>query len=115
MPKKKNPNPSTLADNIGAATDAMTEVRSRTYPGQAHFAGPLGGPTCRQCQNWDYGSNRNKGIYYAATGMLKGARCLKTQQLMMCQNTARVPHFAPACRFYVDNPDAPPAFKHEPV
>jgi hypothetical protein len=112
VPRKKNPPPATLVDSIGAAPDGMTDLRARTYPGQAHFAeAPYGGATCRECSFWMW--SENKSTYYAETGMIKKSHCDKARQLMGRWDTPRVPHFAPACKHFKEDPGAPPAYKHE--
>lgn len=75
----------------------MRDKRTRTFPGMASWGG--GPQTCRQCAFWK-GGNRY------AIGTLKPAPCQKAAQ-MMGTGLPAVPHWAPACKYYQENP-APP-------
>ena len=72
----------------------------KTYAGQAHFAatGPEG-KTCRLCKYWI-----SEG--YAASGILKSARCMKYRELTG-KSGERFPHSALACKYFIEN-DKPP-------
>ena len=83
--------------------------RQRTYPGMAHFAesGPAR-KTCRDCALWT-GCGQESG-YYAKKGRhggsLKPRPCSKYKNMMQSIGPG-VPHSAPACKYFVENPVPP--------
>ena len=93
-----------------------------TYLGQAHIAGTgPEGTTCRQCRWWHKWSKPDENgerqpvspghfsmRHPEQPGGVKPAACNKP---MLNKERLRVPHDAHSCRFFIDNPDAPPARK----
>lgn len=95
-------------------TDPALEAKRRnTSPGMAHFAGS--GPerrTCRECRLWtgcgqDGGYYSKKGVH---AGALKPRACQQYRDLMQGDVGPGVPHHAMACKYFVENADAPPIF-----
>lgn len=80
-------------------------MRASTYPGMASWAIPDSGRTCRECGNWMFNG-------HLGDGRLRDAPCRKYQQLMhMGKKTPRVPHYAPACRFFAAVENPPTAYR----
>lgn len=80
---------------------------ARTYPGMAHWGGS--GPnekTCRECVHF-----LSPGYFEASNARtpnrLKDGRCGK-YKAMMSEEGAAFPPDASACRFFSENPSAPP-------
>lgn len=87
----------------------------KTHPGMAHFAGT--GPamtTCRQCIFWD-GCGDMGAQRFAKRGMggggLKPRACAKYRSMLNGEIGPRVPPDASACKYFEENPKAPPMFE----
>jgi hypothetical protein len=89
----------------------------QTYLGQAHIAGTgPPGTTCRQCVfwhawKWTRASRLDERVRVPAKpgysgGVLGRAMCNKP---IINKARRRVPHYAPSCRLFINNPEAPDA------
>ena len=95
-----------------------------TFIGQAHFggSGPTG-RTCRECQLWHVLKNASRGAaaspqapgYYKRRAKtpyeLKPAKC---HAKVPNKAPERIPHYASACRHFVENSNAPAARMEPP-
>ena len=104
----------TRAHAPGTAT--MIEA---SRPGMAHFAGTgPEGRTCRECLQW---ASRWRSIevderieakdFKRSGGVLAARRCRKFWRMTNHQRGKGLPPGTPACRHFVENPDAPPVVK----
>ena len=85
--------------------DPQQDERQRlAHPGQANWAEPAIGHTCRECTYWGDAGNKQSGR--VTRGVPRPRRCEKYSQLMDGRRGARVPHDAKACRFFVEPPPA---------
>lgn len=95
----RKPKPTkTLASSVPLTGNQ--DIRDRTYPGMAHWAGSgPQGKSCRQCVHWSCEG-------YFANGTIKPGRCVVAARLMAVM-TPKVPHYASACRYFFEDPAAP--------
>ena len=90
-------------------TNPQQDERQRiTHPGQANWAEPATDRTCLACEFWGAGDKR---LGRDRHGAPTPRRCGKYPQLMDGRLGARVPHDAPACRFFSGLANPPPAQK----
>ena len=83
----------------------MAAMMADTFPSMAHWAGSgPAGMTCRQCDHWksDCGYKRNE------VGDLLPRRCRKFSRLSQGLHGHGVPHFAKACRHFIEQAAPPP-------
>lgn len=83
------------------------ELRSVTYPGQAHWGGS--GPkrkTCRECVHW--GEPKREFAYFSDGSGLKPQKCGRYFAMTGTWG-AGVPHEAKACRDFLEAKDPPKA------
>ncbi len=104
----------TYAMDLSLTTVPGQELVGKTHLGQAHLAGTgPEGKSCRMCSHWhNYKGNKRHYDYLSnAEGMmqLQPSRC---RYPIMNKALRRVPHYAPACRFFKENPE-PPVIERE--
>jgi hypothetical protein len=89
----------------------LEQLRRRTVPGMAHFAGTgPKGKTCRECSEWT-GCGKEAGYYApkgAHGGLIKPRSCDKYRELMRGDIGEPIPPDTMACKYF-DPAIAPPA------
>lgn len=79
-----------------------------THDGQAYWGGTgPDGKTCRECSQWQshgYKSLANK----AAAGILKDGPCVQFKKLTGGHAGPKFPHYARACKYFVEDFNPPP-------
>jgi hypothetical protein len=93
------------ADHLTTIDREAERRQQRTYAGQASWADPDSGKTCRQCSHWT-GCGQGTG-YVAKWRTLKPRPCAKYRALMNGKVGAAVPHDAFSCRFFEADPQPP--------
>lgn len=78
------------------------------WAGQASWSDPAANYTCRQCIFWSRQGERVARSRYNYFGKheLAPRPCMKARQLN-CEISAAVPHDAPACKHFNQNPVPP--------
>lgn len=93
-------------------TNVTPKQVARTFSGMAHWAGTgPSGKTCLECVEFAARHRYKAAGGHHAKGEIKPARCRKYTRLMAGLEGKPVPHYARACRHFLQNPSPPQKIK----